>query len=131
MVDGNARARLETEPVSVAVHVRQVPDRTAAVALLDRGPAPGRFVTDAEAGQGDAGDRGHRCGQRPASADHGARGADALCLGDDVTGEGGFRALRPEDVPVKVGEGTTAARYRVADPAGALAVLTRLAEPLP
>ena len=34
MVDGNARARLETEPVSVAVHVRQVPDRTAAVVLL-------------------------------------------------------------------------------------------------
>jgi trehalose 6-phosphate phosphatase len=35
MVVGNAGARLETEPVSVAVHIRQVPDRTAAVALLD------------------------------------------------------------------------------------------------
>jgi trehalose 6-phosphate phosphatase len=56
-------------------------------------------------------------------------GADgALYLGDDRTDEDGFRALQPDDVPVKVGEGDTVARYRVADPAGALALLERLAQ---
>jgi trehalose 6-phosphate phosphatase len=52
--------------------------------------------------------------------------ASTIYLGDDVTDEDGFRALGPSDVTVKVGDGETAARYRVADPAGALAVVERL-----
>jgi trehalose 6-phosphate phosphatase len=104
MVDGNACARLETEPVSVAVHVRQMPDRTAAVALLDprwlRADSsltlkPGREVLElavTDAGKGSALRRSIM----------GLGGAGALCLG-----------------------------YLVAGPAGALAVLTRLAELLP
>jgi trehalose 6-phosphate phosphatase len=51
-----------------------------------------------------------------------------MYLGDDRTDEDGFRALGPDDVSVKVGEGETAARHRVADPAGALAVLQQLAD---
>ena len=54
--------------------------------------------------------------------------AAALYLGDDVTDEDGFRALEPDDVTVKVGEGDTAARFRVADVPGAVAVVRRLAE---
>jgi trehalose 6-phosphate phosphatase len=40
-----------------------------------------------------------------------------LYVGDDVTDEDAFAALRPDDVGVKVGAGQTLARYRVADPA--------------
>lgn len=48
-------------------------------------------------------------------------------IGDDVTDEDGFRALKPGDVGVKVGEGETAAEFRVADPAEAVRLLAALA----
>jgi trehalose 6-phosphate phosphatase len=54
--------------------------------------------------------------------------AAAMYLGDDVTDEDGFRALGPDDLGIKIGDGETAARHRVADPAGALAVLRRLGD---
>jgi trehalose 6-phosphate phosphatase len=54
--------------------------------------------------------------------------AATVYLGDDLTDEDGFRALGPSDVTVKIGDGETAARHRVPDPAGALAVLERLAD---
>jgi trehalose 6-phosphate phosphatase len=54
--------------------------------------------------------------------------AATVYLGDDLTDEDGFRALGPADVTVKIGDGETAARHRVPDPAGALAVLERLAD---
>jgi trehalose 6-phosphate phosphatase len=55
--------------------------------------------------------------------------AATLYLGDDVTDEDGFRALTgPADVTVKIGDGPTEARHRVPDPAGAIAVLNRLAD---
>jgi trehalose 6-phosphate phosphatase len=58
-----------------------------------------------------------------------AVGADAVVyFGDDVTDEDVFTVLSPTDVGVKVGEGATAATYRVAEPeqaAEALSLLTR------
>jgi trehalose 6-phosphate phosphatase len=121
-------ARLEVKPASVAVHVREVPDRLAAVALLDDVDAladpsltkkPGKEVLELAVTDADKG-----TALRRLRAETGA--AAALYLGDDVTDEDGFRALEPDDVTIKVGEGETAARYRVADVPGAVAVLERL-----
>ena len=130
LVAGTPGAWLEVKPASVAVHVRQVPDAAAGAALLERARVavdpsltlkPGKAmleiaVTDAD--KGTALDRLRR--------DLGATGA--VYLGDDVTDEDGFRVLGPDDVTVKVGDGPTAARHRVPDPAGALAVLAHLAD---
>lgn len=58
-----------------------------------------------------------------------ALGADAVVyFGDDVTDEDVFRLLSEQDLGVKVGDGATAAMYRVAEPeqaAEALSLLTR------
>ncbi|NND83620.1 MAG: trehalose-phosphatase, partial [Acidimicrobiia bacterium] len=48
-------------------------------------------------------------------------------LGDDTTDEHAFRALQEGDVGVKVGPGTTAADYRVADIGDVVEVLAVLA----
>nr|MBA3294681.1 trehalose-phosphatase [Geodermatophilaceae bacterium] len=44
--------------------------------------------------------------------------------------EDAFAVLGPDDVGIKVGDGPTAASYRVADSAAVLAVLTHLADVL-
>lgn len=51
-----------------------------------------------------------------------------LYAGDDVTDERAFAALRPDDVTVKVGDGDTAARFRVTDPDAVGRLLHRLAD---
>ena len=125
-----AGARLEVKPASIAVHVREVPDRLAAVALLEQVDAlaepsltkkPGKEVLELAVTDADKG-----TALRRLRSEIGA--SAALYLGDDVTDEDGFRALEPDDVTVKVGEGETAARFRVADVPGAVAVLRRLVE---
>jgi trehalose 6-phosphate phosphatase len=130
LVQGTAGARLEVKPASVAVHVRQVRDRAAAATLLNDvrsrvDPSltmkPGKDVL--ELAVTDA-DKGSALRRLRAALD--AKGA--LYLGDDVTDEDGFRALGPDDVAIKVGDGETAARFRVPDPAAALAVLRRLGD---
>ena len=129
LVAGTPGARLEVKPASVAVHVRQVEDRPAAAVLLAEAKAladssltmkPGKDVLEMAMTDADKGSALHRLREELGS------GA-ALYLGDDVTDEDGFRALGPGDVSIKVGEGPTDADYRVADTAGALAVLERLA----
>lgn len=56
-------------------------------------------------------------------------GADAvLYAGDDTTDEDAFVVLGEGDLTIKVGDGDTAAAYRVADPDEFSAVLLRLAE---
>ncbi|MGC5615476.1 trehalose-phosphatase [Georgenia sp. Z1491] len=56
-------------------------------------------------------------------------GADAvLYAGDDRTDEDAFAVLREHDLSVKVGDGETAARFRVGDPDEFAVVLDRLAQ---
>ena len=125
-------ARLEVKPASVAVHVRQVTDRAAAAALLERADAaadpsltkkPGKEVLELAVTDADKGSALLRL-----RAELGA--AAAVYLGDDRTDEDAFRVLSPGDLTVKVGEGETAARYRVADPAAVVVLLEALADAL-
>ncbi|TQN40790.1 trehalose 6-phosphate phosphatase [Blastococcus colisei] len=125
-----AGARLEVKPASVAVHVRPVPDRVAAAALLDEVRTladssltmkPGKDVLELAVTDADKGSALLRlAGELGAAA--------TVYLGDDVTDEDAFRALGASDVTIKVGDGETDARHRVPDTAGALAVLERLAD---
>jgi trehalose 6-phosphate phosphatase len=128
VVAGTPGALLEVKPASVAVHVRQVTDRDAASALLAAVRTlvdssltlkPGKEVLEVTVTDADKGTALRRLIDE-------LRPAASMYLGDDVTDEDGFRALGPGDVTVKIGEGPTDARYRVADPAGALALLNRL-----
>ena len=129
VVERTPGARLEVKPASVAVHVRRVSDRGAAASLLEhvRSTAdpsltlkPGKDVLELAVTGADKGSALRRLrGETGAAA--------ALYLGDDRTDEDGFRALGPDDVAVKIGHEQTVARYRVADPAAALALLEHLA----
>lgn len=56
-----------------------------------------------------------------------AGGRPVIYLGDDTTDETVFEALGPGDVGVKVGDGPTAAAYRVEDIAGVVTILERIA----
>jgi trehalose 6-phosphate phosphatase len=107
-----------------------VPDRAAAAALLEEARTridssltlkPGKNVLEITLTDADKG-----TALRRLVAESGA--SAAMYLGDDVTDEDGFRALGPEDLTVKIGDGPTAARYRVADTEGALAVLRRVGD---
>jgi trehalose 6-phosphate phosphatase len=130
LVAGTPGARLEVKPASVAVHVRQVEDRSAAAAVLERAGTlgdssltmkPGKDVLEMAMTDADKG-----TALRRLRSEIGA--AATIYLGDDVTDEDGFRALGGDDVTVKIGEGTTDARYRMDDLAGVLALLHRLAD---
>jgi trehalose 6-phosphate phosphatase len=123
-------ARLEVKPASVAVHVREVPDRPAAAALLERVRSladssltmkPGKEVLELAVTDADKGSALLRL-----RSDLGA--AVTVYLGDDVTDEDAFRSLGPDDVTVKVGEGETSAAHRVADVVAARMVVERLAD---
>ena len=117
VVDGEPGVRLEDKPAGVVVHVRGA-DPAVAERVLDAaraGPArlPGVAATEGKAvlemavvqvSKGLAIDTLRE-----------QLGADAvLFAGDDVTDETAFARLGPGDVGIKVGDGETAAAYRVA-----------------
>ena len=122
-------ARLEVKPASVAVHVRQVADPAAAALLASADAAadasltkkPGKAVLELAVTDADKGSAVTRL--------RGELGAAAVVyLGDDRTDEDVFATLGPDDAGIKVGEGETAARHRVADPASVVAVLRLLGD---
>ncbi|MGY1823573.1 trehalose-phosphatase [Geodermatophilus sp. SYSU D00079] len=123
-------ALLEVKPASVAVHVRQVADRAAAADLLvaaDRATdpsltkKPGKEVLELAVTDADKGRALLRLRDELGAA-------AAVYLGDDLTDEDAFRALPAGDVTVKVGEGDTAARFRIPGPTAVVPLLEELAD---
>jgi trehalose 6-phosphate phosphatase len=131
-------AWVEHKPAAVVVHTRPVPDAGEATALEDTveerlgsmagvRPIRGKRVVELSVAHTTKGDavallrRGYPDG-----------GLDertpVLYIGDDVTDEDALGSLRPDDVGIKVGDGDTSARFRVADPDAVAGLLTRLAE---
>ncbi|RTL61785.1 MAG: trehalose-phosphatase [Pseudonocardiaceae bacterium] len=131
LIDGEPGVALELKPAGAAVHVRNAaPDVGERVlAAVRSGPAAapgidaieGKAVIDlavVEVSKGGAID-----------VLRARTGADAvLFAGDDVTDETGFARLGDGDVGIKVGEGPTAAAFRVADPEAMSHVLGVLRE---
>lgn len=127
---GVAGALLETKPVSVAVHVRNVSHRDRAQQITEEtiaGPGSwsgvhittGKEVVELSVAQGDKGAAISLLRQHFS--------ADVVTfVGDDVTDERGFAVLSGDDVGVKVGAGDTAAEYRVSDPEVVLELLELL-----
>jgi len=121
---------VETKPAAVAVHTRladpEVGDRAEAEALavgarLGSVTLHGKKVVEVSVLDADKG------AALVALRDE-LHAGTVVCAGDDVTDEHAFRALRPQDVTVKVGDGDTSARFRVADPEELATLLTVLAQ---
>ncbi|MEM7754343.1 MAG: trehalose-phosphatase [Planctomycetota bacterium] len=122
---------VEAKPASVAFHYRNADAKVgaAAVELIERGPAawPGVFVKSGKmvielavvsTSKGTA-----------LNVIRGRVGASAIVfMGDDVTDEDGFATLQGPDLGVKVGEGETAAEFRVAETRDVSRLLAQLAE---
>lgn len=125
-------AHLEHKPASVVLHTRLIDDRSAAANATAAALAglsgrtgvhvtPGKEVVEAavvETGKGVALQR----------LRDGYGAAAVLYVGDDVTDEHAFATLGPDDVGVKVGDGETLARYRVADPSAVRSLLGALVD---
>jgi trehalose 6-phosphate phosphatase len=129
IVDDEPGARVEDKPAAVVVHVRGadpvVAERVLAAARAGPARLPGVEATEGKAvlelavvqvSKGAAIDTLRE-----------RLGVDAvLFVGDDVTDETAFVRLRPGDVGIKVGDGDTAAGYRVATPQDVTDVLEEL-----
>ncbi len=118
---------LEPKPSGASLHYRQATDpHAAARAAQEVGRQlgvrmiHGKHVVELLIGDGDNG--------TAVAAERRRTGSNAVVfLGDDTTDEDVFRTLRSGDVGVKVGEGETAAAFRVDDPDGVADALEILA----
>ena len=123
---------VETKPTAVVVHTRLAQDADSepaerdAVALGERlgtGVLHGKDVVEISVLRASKGEA--------LTALRDELGAPVvLYAGDDVTDEHAFEALRDDDVTIKVGRGTTSARYRVDGPDEMVAALAALADRL-
>lgn len=119
-------AAIEPKPLGAAFHYRHVvASADAADAARTIGTAFGARIIEGkqvvEIVVGD-GDKGSAIIQLRESGSFDG----VVFFGDDVTDEDVFATLSDDDVGVKVGEGHTRARYRVADPAQVAEALEKL-----
>lgn len=132
VVDRYPGAKAELKPAGVCLHTRPMEDQSmsdqALAEMLGRFEAlDGLRITP--------GQQVMECSVLSATKGEGvealirATGADAaLFVGDDVTDEDGMRALRPQDVGLKVGDKETVAPFRVASPEALGRLLTQFAQ---
>ncbi|WP_315096377.1 trehalose-phosphatase [uncultured Cellulomonas sp.] len=121
---------VQTKPTAVVVHTRLAekdvagPAEQEAVALGERlgsGVLRGKDVVEISVLRASK-------GEALAALRDELAAPVVLYAGDDVTDEHAFEALHDQDVTVKVGTGTTSARYRVEDPDDLVAALAVLAD---
>jgi trehalose 6-phosphate phosphatase len=131
LVAGASGVGLEVKPASIAVHVRRAEEEvgTRVLQAVRNGPASwdGVSVTEGKAVielAVIATDKGHALDVLR----HEAGASAAVFVGDDVTDERAFIRLAGPDVGIKVGDGTSAAGFRVADTAAVATVLAFLVE---
>lgn len=123
---------VETKPTAVVVHTRLAEDEVAgpaedeAIALgeqLGTGVLHGKDVVEISVLRASKGEA--------LVALRDELGASVvLYAGDDVTDEHAFEALGSDDVTIKVGDGTTVARFRVETPEELVEALETLADSL-
>lgn len=125
----DARIRLEHKPTAVVLHTRGLGDDAATTAAAIAEEAAVRAGVTLLSGKGV-----HELSVVRADKGTALRALAAelsvdatVYLGDDVTDEHVFAVLDEGDLGVKVGDGDTAARVRVADPAAVPEVLATLA----
>jgi trehalose 6-phosphate phosphatase len=127
----HAEARLEHKPTSVVLHTRGMDDAAASaaeqaaldVAARHTGVSVlhGKHVVELGVVEADK-------GTALESLRTAVRAQVLVYFGDDVTDENVFRRLGSSDVGVKVGDGDTAARWRVPDPQAVAEALELLVE---
>lgn len=133
LIEAEPALILETKQGAVAVHYRQAPELEEAVRevmqdIVDRHEhfllVPGKMVFEARprgASKGDA--------LRAFMQEEPFIGRTPIFIGDDVTDEDGFIAAQAlGGVGIKLGEGDTAARMRIADVGSVRALLQGLGE---
>jgi len=125
-------AWVERKPTSAVLHVRLVPGEHAEELRADALARVRALGVDAMLGKDvvDCGVVATSKGAALTDLREETGAARTLYLGDDVTDERAFAALGTDDVTVRVGDGTTVARFRVAGTDGAAAVLARVADAL-
>ncbi len=128
---GSNGFRIEEKPASIAFHYRNADETEAreAVSRIMEGPAgyEGVFTR-----------RGKKVielgvvttnkGEALETIRHRVGASAALFIGDDLTDEDAFSTLKGPDVGVKVGDGDTAAAFRVSNPTEVARILARVCE---
>jgi trehalose 6-phosphate phosphatase len=123
--------RVEPKGPSFAVHYRGAPDEEAARVALEAwadGVPEGLAVIHGKKVV-ELRPEGHSKGVAVARLARRHPEHTPVYLGDDVTDEDAFRALPEPAVTVKVGEGTSAARYRLLDVESVIAYLKTFLRP--
>jgi trehalose-phosphatase len=122
---------VEHKPASVAFHYRNADESAAAAALKDVEDGPASYEGVVTKHGKKVVELGVVSTSKGAALDtiRARVGASAaLFMGDDVTDEDAFATLRGPDIGIKVGEGDSAAPYRIGDPHEVARLLARLAE---
>lgn len=123
-------AWLEYKPASVVIHTRAA-DRARVEPAIDAVTRLARMVEGAQVKPGhhvlELLARSASKGEALLALARRLERAPIVFLGDDVTDEDAFALMGDDDISVRVGDGDTLARYRLADPRAVVELLDGLA----